>query len=586
MKNKLCTHPHERKVKALWIMVYAGFALLLLSSCAYQKSESAGRINGVYIKNQDFMNSLRGHYTGFMLEKDRTPDQAEIRELYNQTWRNITIHVILKDYFDKYNIAVTEREVLDSLLNNIPLTMKTAPVFQTKGRFDKEKYVDMLLNDRTGRLGWLKRHYYNYYVPLEKLKLELIEKEIISKKELTNLNKVMNNTADIDWIVFDPVATDVSVSRAEIEAYYNSRLNDYQITPNADLGWVSVPVRLNQEDIDATGSKIDSIYFELTNRKPFSAMVERFSETSTARSGGSLGFIKLEELSGTVRSALERIEKNGFTRPLKLDNYWVIYQLAERTPNLVKLNELVLEIKPGEANISQVKDDAIHLRDLALQLDLDTAAHEMNYTYRRSGTVSRDSLWLPDSEVSAYLMDRAFTQRAGAVLEPVYSTSMQAWIVTEVIEVQPFRYKPLLTVNDEVYNLLLRQKQQKKTLDNAVAWAQNNRNRQLEAARNSALQVISTPGLLITDSVISQPISSMFVGVVESHLQKKPQKPYPIGDKVLLPVVLKVSALSPTQFTFSDTRKYYFDHINPDWFDKWLNQQIRKADVNIWFTYP
>ncbi|MFO7659818.1 MAG: SurA N-terminal domain-containing protein [Candidatus Cloacimonadaceae bacterium] len=586
MKTKYRNQSGQHLRSAVKFFLGTGILLLLISGCAYQKSENAGRVNGVYIKTQDFMNSLRGHFTGFMLEKDRTPDDAEKRELYKTTWKNITIHTILKSYFAKYDIVVTEKEVIDSLLNNPPASIQKAPLFQTNGSFDKDKYVRTLLNDRNGQLDWLKQHYYNYYVPLGKLKIQLMENEVISKKELSGLHKVMNNSADLQWIMFDPADEVTSVSRAEIETYYFSHQNDYQITPGAVLGWVAIAVKLNQDDIDTVKTRIDSIYFELTNGKPFSIMVERLSQSPSSASGGSLGFLKLEELSSAIRSALEPLDRNGFTRPLKIDNYWVIYQLAERTTNLVKLNELVLEITPGEANKSQTKETAIHLRDLALQLDLDTAAGEMNFSYKRSVTVTKDSLWLADQNLSAYILDRAFTQKPGALLEPVYSEDMQAWIMTEVIEVQPFKYKPLITVNDEIYNLLLKQKQQSAALEHARNWALANKNKHLETAAKASKQIIKTSGLLITGSVLSEPVSDIFVSIVTDHQQKKIQQPYLLGDKVLLPVVTKITTLSPQQFSESAARQYYFDNINPDWFEEWLDAQVKKANVNIWFSYP
>jgi len=568
------------------LLIGAVALLLIISGCAYQKSESAGRVNGVYIKTQDFMNSLRGHFTGFRLEKDRTPDEAEIRELYKTTWKNITTHVILKSYFEKYKISVTEKEVIDSLLNNPPASIMKAPLLQTNGSFDKDKYARTLLNDKSGQLDWLKQHYYNYYIPIGKLKIHLMEKEVVSKKELSSLYKVMNNSADLQWIVFNPEDEVATVSRAEIETYYLARQKDYQLTPSAVLGWTVIPVRINQDDIDAVKTRIDSIYFELTNGKPFSIMVERFSQSSTRSSGGSLGFVKLDELSSTVRNALSPLDKNGFTRPLKIDNYWVIYQLAERTTNLVKLNELVLEILPGSANKNLTKDTAIHLRDLALQLDLETAAQEMNIAFKRSGTVSKDSLWLADQNLGAYFLDRVFTQKPGAVLEPVYSETMQAWIVTEVFEVLPFKYKQLITVNDEIYDILLRQKQQAAALEHAKTWALTNRNKHLEAAAKASLQTISTPGLLITGTVLSEPVSETFFNILSDHKQKKTQRPYLIGGKVLLPVVEKVTPLVPQQSSESDARQFYFKYIDPDWFEQWLDTQVKKADVDIWFSYP
>ena len=154
--------------------------LLVLTGCSIQKGNNAGRINGTNIKELDFMNSLRGHFTGFILEKDRTPDDNEKKELYTQTWRDITIHVILKDYFKKYNIQVTPQEVTDTLLNNIPPSIMKAPIFITDGKFDRTKYVQTLLSESTKQLDWLRKYYYEYYIPLAKLKQELQEEEIVS----------------------------------------------------------------------------------------------------------------------------------------------------------------------------------------------------------------------------------------------------------------------------------------------------------------------------------------------------------------------------------------------------------------------
>lgn len=563
-----------------------GLILFMMLGCASQRANSAGKINGTYIKKQDFMNSMRGHFTGFMLEKDRTPDDNEKRELYKQTWRNVTIHVILKDYFKKYQIQVTNKEVIDSLLNNIPESIVKAPVFQTNGVFDRSLYTKALLSETSTQLDWLKRHYYEYYVPLSKLKLELQKNEIVSKSDLKNLSKILNSTASIDWIVFEPNDIQVKVAQSEIENYYHSHISEFEIKPFANFGWAVIPVKFGEEDEYTAKLRADSIYFEITNGRAFTPMVQRFSNSASASNGGSLGFVKYDELPQAVRNALSVTEKNGFSRPVKVNNSWVIYQLIEQTKNLVKLNELVINIVPGEQTKAVAKQTAINLRDLALQIGLSTAASEMGFSYKISGNVSKDSLWLSDGEISAYLMDRAYAKKTKSILEPVYSAQQNLWLIPEIIDVQPFKHKPLLTVSDDISTHLRKSKREALIMEEADNWTRNYSKNALETAVKSGFVIYKTPAFTANDTLFSTSVKKEFVTIIENHQNNKRQKPYLIRDKVVIPVVSKVQTFEPPVYTQTQVREYYFTYLNPNWFDGWLDNEIRKARVSIWFSYP
>lgn len=580
-KNK-----HIKIIPKILFLITLSIVFTGIFSCAMQKENIAGRINGVDIKKQDFMSSLRGHFTGFRLERDRTPSESEKRELYKETWRDITIHVILKEYFKKYQIQVTQKEVIDTLLNNIPPSMKSAPVFQNQGKFDKALYVNALLSAEPNRLEWLIQHYYDYYVPLAKLKLVLQSKEVMQKKDYNVLYEVLNSSADIDWIIFDPSKSEVSISQDEIENYYHSHMNDYRIKPYASFGWAAVPVNLKPQDIYIAKAKIDSIYYQLVNGRNFTDFVERFSQSRSASSGGEMGFIRNEELPAVLKDALTGLEKNKITRPVKIDNSYIIYQLAERTKNLVKLNELVINIVPGDKNKAETKKTAVHLRDLAQQLGMSTAAQEMGLTYNQSGKVGKDSLWLADGNVSAYLNDRAYTQSKGSILEPVYSSIMKAWIIAEVADVQPFNSKPVISVSDEIASIISVERQQSKAFEEAKHWIQLHKSNPIEAANIDKLAIEKTKAANFNTTVLSRSIKHIFMDIINNYNDKKTAVPYLIEGVVVLPIVNNVSRIDPPLFSQNEVQKYYFDYINPHWFDKWLDIEVNKADAKIWLTYP
>jgi len=569
------------------IVILCLMAFVLLSvGCAMQRSNSAGRINGVYINRQDFINSLRGHYTGFQLEKGRPPDDEEKKEIYRNTWKNITTHIILKDYFRKYQIQVAQNEVIDTLLNNVPETMLKAPIFQKNGKFDKSLYTKMLLSDELKQLDWLKRYYYDYYIPIAKLKIELQKSEIIGRKDLHALNDILNSTVDVKWIVWDTQDRAVRVSQSEIESYYHSNIKDFEQKPYANIGWTTLPVKPSTADEDVTKIRIDSIYVEILGGKSFSLFPEKFSNVAVLIEDSAADYVRIDDIPTEIKEAVLALQINEVTRPIKYKNIWVMYQLLEITKNLVKLNEIAIRTQPGEITRNEVKEKAIQLRNLALQLGLLMASSEMNNKYKISGIVTQDSIWTNDPNISAYLIDRAYTQKAGAILEPVYSDLMIAWIVAEVIEVQSHKHKPLLTVTDEISLHLRARKQQAGSLSDAEDWLRLNRKIHLDAASRDKLHIINTPVLKVNDTLFEQPISGIFVSIIKDYQSRKALKPYVIGSKVAVPVVSEVKRITPPILSYSDVRAYYFEKIDPNWFDRWLNHEVKKADVKIWFSYP
>lgn len=569
-----------------FIICITASVALIMSSCAIPNANSAGTINGKNIDKQDYMNALKGHFTGFVLEKDRTPDESEKQAIGKKTWRDITIHVILKDYFRKYEIQVSEQEVIDTLLNNIPVTIQSAPAFQSDGVFDRAMYISSLLQDKPQKLDWLRKHYFQYYIPIEKLKIELQRKSVISKKDLSQLTKTVNSKASIDWIVFDPSVCEVKVSQSEVENYYKSRQSEYQIKAYASLGFVTMPVRSSDQDVLTAKAKIDSLYQEIRNGASLGLLAEQFSESTSRTNQGSLGFVKPQSLPANVQKAIENLGKNQCTLPIKLDSAWALYELVERTKSLVKLNELMIRIIPGKETKEVAKSSAVNLRDLSLQLGLKTAASEMDSPYNEVKDVTRDSLWLADPSLGMYIMDRVFTQKTGVVLEPVYSSVLQAWVLVQILELQPYRVKPLITVSDEIEAIIRSQKQVTYSLGQAKFWSEQHKSDQLAAALAENLPIIKTQDLMIDGKINDMPLWNVFVEVLSNHSLAKTTKAYMVDDLILLPVINQVTELSPPLYDEQQVRQYYFSHINPDWFDKWLDKEIINAKVNIKTIYP
>lgn len=201
--------------------------ILLISACASQNVELAGRVNGEPIPLDEFVAANRAHFENFWVQNNRAPGIDERQGINRMTWRNITKHVILKQYFSKYNIRVTPMEVLDTLRTNIPAYIRTSPLFTVNGEFDLNSYYQSLQFDKPENMAPLRKQYFDYYVPIAKLKETLIDKQLLTSKEQAIIGGILSGKADFDWVILDTNAMDVSVTDAEISSYYEKNRNLY-----------------------------------------------------------------------------------------------------------------------------------------------------------------------------------------------------------------------------------------------------------------------------------------------------------------------------------------------------------------------
>ncbi|MCD8480675.1 MAG: SurA N-terminal domain-containing protein [Candidatus Cloacimonetes bacterium] len=237
---------------------------LILASCSGPRGNSAGIINGTRISYPEYIRALQGNTIDFRSVTNRAPDDAEKRQIFNETWRNLSMRVILNDYYKKYDINVSEAEVLDSLSNNIPHFIRSSEVFFTDGKFDSELYQQSLRYDRPVNLSTLRNRYFNDHIPIQKLKPHIIDNELLSKKTRQNIASIMASTVDFDLLVFDPKQMNVVISEQELRGYYQQNLDKYAMEPIYSLSYLSLPITLQEIDLNYSYSVADSIYEEIS----------------------------------------------------------------------------------------------------------------------------------------------------------------------------------------------------------------------------------------------------------------------------------------------------------------------------------
>ncbi len=554
---------------------------LLASSCAMQKSNLAGRINGTEITYTDFVAAHRGHFNNFMAEKGRTPDAEEKKEILRQTWRNITIHVILKKQFEKYNITVTPQEVIDTLIIHVPPYLRTSPLLQVNGRFDRSLYQQSLEYDTPVNLTPIKQRYMDYLIPIQKLKTRLIENTMLTKREAKLISDIYGSSANIEWVVFDPKDSRVSISDNEIQSYYQSNLSRFGNEKATKLDFCMVKVGINPEDYALTMDLVDSLYTALTKGTDFAAMAEKHSVSESSLRGGNLGFMRIADLPEYILAHLNNLKPGEISTPLQTPDSWNIYQIGDRTRTMIRLNEIVIKPAPGNETIDSYLPQVETLIELGKRFGLQEAAYEMDMDFYSTDVMHQDSLWINDLEVVNAIKARLANARAKTILEPVYSNKLSTWIVVQVMVNQTRKFKSLSEVRAQIVHELEESKRMQITGQIASQWLLLNPKPASATLKPQGYSVHKTDAIRIGDTMFGEPVEYLLYQVIKDHRDKK-IKPHVFAGYVLIPVVNSVSTAKNHSVETDKILELYMKTLSPDWFDKWLETQIKSASVKKW----
>lgn len=556
--------------------------LLLISACATNNVDLAGRVNGTPIPLDEFVASNRAHFETFWIQNNRAPGIDERQEINRVTWRNITKHVILKQNFAKYNIRVTPLEVLDTLRTNIPAYIRTSPLFTVNGRFDANSYYQSLQFDKPENMAPLRRQYFEYYVPIAKLKDALIDKQLLTSKEKNTIAGVIGGKADIDWIVIDTDIMDVSVTDSEINAYYEKNRSRWVLTPQYSIAYTLLPVKAGVADRSAALAVADSLHAMLSKSADPESVISSFRAQHPYLVVKDSGFIRNADLDQKLYSIFALMSEGQFSAPIANDNEVAVYRLEQLTKSMTRFTSYMVPFVPQNTTIEQSRAKAIQVSNLAASIGLSAAADEMDLEVFTHTNLSPDSKWIDDAAISTKISEQLRTVKSQHVFEPIYYPARSAWLIAQLTDNRIDRVLPLSTVRSEIVTAI--------TQDKRKDFAQLNVNKWLQNPKPTADNLQGLPQAILVkapDSGMNTPVMGNAVGdiyyqAIRAHIAKQSPKAYQAGNLLLIPLVSRHYPGNAKSVPVANVRARFVQDLGPDWFDKWMEGQIRQATVRIY----
>ncbi|HAN41272.1 MAG TPA: hypothetical protein DCQ12_05120 [Candidatus Cloacimonas sp.] len=560
--------------------VYYLFAIALaltLFSCASTQEHIAGTVNGQAIPMDQFASSHRGHYENFYILNERGPSMEEKNEIIKLTWKDITKHVILQQQFRRFNITSSLQEALDTLHINPPVYIVASPRFQKDGVFDRALFVQALKYDQSEEIQAVIRQYRDYYVPIAKLKQKLIRKELMTSRDKKLIKNVLNAVVDLELISIDPSLKEVSIKDEEVQFYYDTNPGKFALEPKYSVAYGYLRLDASEEDISLCQAHADTLYQLLQKGADPAELIKKPTYKDRQVSWAQSGFMRISDMDQKLYVQLCQIKAGQYLPPYTQPGSTAIHRLDQMTKSMISYSTIKIPHLPGSETVDRDKARALQSAMLLETIGYEATEHELDLQFTIKKNIPFNSQWqldTPDNRPNEEEMLK--TLRKGYVPEPVFSYEQSGWLLMQVTDVMPLTRKPVAEVADQIRRIITKAKAHDYALKDAQYAILNNSFTSLKNQAETKSQLLTAQSIDHMDAELLD--KNILFESILGKLRNEEPKAYQKDGLIVVPLVQNIKYRKQK---VDNTRLYlYFEKSLPaDWFDQWMDEQVKKAKI-------
>ncbi|MDD3535694.1 MAG: peptidylprolyl isomerase [Candidatus Cloacimonetes bacterium] len=558
--------------------------IVLLASCGGPRGDSAGIINGKKIANSEFIRAYQTRTIDYRSIYKHAPDAEEKLQIFENTWLDIAQHVILMDYFKKYQIHSNEKEVLDSLSANIPLVFRESNLFKVNGVFDMDMYLSSVHNDSPFNMADTRKQYLDYYIPIQKLKPYIIDNELLDSKKRKELAEAINSKADFELVVFDPTQLKLSISESELRNYYQKNMERYALPAVYELEYIKLPIQMQEYDLQYSRAVADSIYQELSYGRNLDAL---YQEKRTHLAGLTLSeaeFVPENMISEELLGILDLLPDNKTSRLIPYENGYIIYQKMQRTKSMIRYRHLQIPPLISPATVEGHYEAALGAMELAKSLGMRKAAQELDSPLEKTATLSLGDNWYPDELIRKSVESKLPGTKKGDYLSPIYSPATCSWVIVYLTDNKVNKAQAFSQVKQEIEEQLFSERKQELARQKAQNWLL--RNPDYKTDKDSPEYELMQYQNIGSEALYKgEKLDRIYLNAMLAKKAGKSLFIQSLGEASVILIPKKIYPPAKNKIAITELREYFLRSQPVNWFELWLNGKVREAKIEI-YTKP
>ncbi|MFS3860473.1 peptidylprolyl isomerase [Proteus mirabilis] len=483
-------------IKILLAVIILSFVLTGVGGYLFSSGvNDAAEVNGYKISRAQLEQAYQQRRA--QLQKDMGDNFASLassdegQKMIRQQALNVLINQALLDQFaQELGISAGDQQIRDAIF--------ALPYFQTDGKFDNKKYVELLTAnniDADAFAEGIRQNLIN-----QQLRYSIQGTDFALESEVKDFAGLMLQSRNVRLASLDiqPFLEKETASDEELKAFYDQNTSMFIAPAQVKVSYIQLEAQKDLSNITISDDEVKAYYdsniseFTVPGQKKYSLLVladetaakeaedalkngadfvtlvkEKSIDTFSAKQDGSLGWITIgQELPELANASLT--EKGQISQPVKISNGYAIFRLDDIKPSVVKpfddiKADLLVKMRENKAI-----DDFFALQQKVSQAasnDNDTLA-----TAAKAGNVTViNTDWFDENNVPAALNNEKLTQLifGGSLVDDNGPTGMNSDMVTlgndsaYIVRVEgykPASTQPLDKVRDKVITLVKQQK--------------------------------------------------------------------------------------------------------------------------------
>jgi peptidyl-prolyl cis-trans isomerase D len=418
---------------------------------------SVGKVNGQSIDARTYQTAVQQTIDARQQQSASSMGLEDYQQVRDQVWNQMVQSRVLDAEYRRRGITVSDDEIVQAIRNSPPPEFQNVPEFQTDSQFDLSKYQRWLTSSVAQQ--YLPSLEAQYRDELQRAKLFRVVTADIYLSDAALWERYRDEhemvTVGLAAIIPRNVVPDssVTVSDAEIAAYYKAHREEFERPRTAYLSFVALPRVATAADTAAVHARADSLRKEILGGTPFADVARRESaDSATADKGGELAEWTRGSMDPAFDSAAFAVPLRTVSRPVLSQFGFHLIEITSRRGKQAKGRHILLPVEVTGAHRDQLDAQADSLERLAAERSdpaaLDTAARALKLPVGRAaplqgeGKVQVGNLVVPDAGVWA-------SQAKPGATSPVIETS-RAYYVFRLDSLQEAGVPPLSRIRPAV----------------------------------------------------------------------------------------------------------------------------------------
>jgi len=463
----------------LWIILIAFIGTIIfawgmnVTGRRQSGSDTIGVINGQKISYQQFYSAFQNLYTQTQERMEEQIDVETFRRLRDETWNQMVNQILLAEEIEKRNITVTDEELMHTIRNNPPPFIMNNEALQTDGRFDPQKYAQVLADPR---YDWRPlENQYRTMIPMQKLQTLITATVRVTDAEVLEHYKETNEKVQVRYVTFQPgqfAVNDESITEENLERYYREHKEDFQRPPQADLDYVLVEKIPGPADEDSARAELKLIRERILAGEDFAELAEAYSQGPTAEKGGDLGFFGRGVMDSVFEATAFALSEGEISEPVRSAFGWHIIRVEEKKridgQEQIRARHILLKVFPGPETLSAIGERIEEVAQRADEIGLQQAAEELDVEVKQTGFFREGSGFVPGLGRASDAVLYAFSEKPSAVGGP-FENETGVYVVS-LRERRAAGVPPLEEIADRVHAELKREMQKDLAREQAEAF--------------------------------------------------------------------------------------------------------------------